>query len=333
MLKSKTISHRAQLELSETELSKLSDLDVCQCGMTSLPESLSRAMKLRTLCIRKCSALMSLPRELGQLRLQELRISGCHALASLPESLGDLPELRLLEFGQSLALTYLPRTLGRARALQTLALYHCKALECLPKSLGGLAALNELKINSCPELESLPESLGRLKELRVLSLAGCAALTRLPESLDRLSGLREMNLRGCISLTCLPESLGLLKELRVLNLDDCALLARLPESMSALALSALSTVGCKKLPRMSPAYSWRRALPDMPPGHAPHKSRGECTWTAAEHQRAFIYNPRVRILALVLATRRVSRQRQLRLRLSSELLELVFKEVMAVRWR
>ena len=67
----------------------------------------------QTLDLTYCSALTSLPAELGRLTsLRTLTLSGCEALTSLPAELANLTSLRTLELSYCDALTGMPDLSG-----------------------------------------------------------------------------------------------------------------------------------------------------------------------------------------------------------------------------
>jgi len=120
----------------------LQDLDIVACGLTALPDSISRLS-----------------------RLERLSISDCWELKKLPEGIGELAALRVLNLEDLLELAYLPE-LGDL-PLETVNIDCCE-LEHLPQSIGSLTSLQSLAICGC-ELLDLP-NLERLTALRTLSL-------------------------------------------------------------------------------------------------------------------------------------------------------------------
>ena len=120
---------------------------------------------LRTLNLKECDKLTSLPAELGRLSsLQTLNLSECRGLTSLPAELASLASLRILN------------------------LHDCRKLTSLPAELGSLSSLQTLNLSGCDKLTSLPAEMASLASLQTLNLAFCSALTRMPD----LSGLPQL---------------------------------------------------------------------------------------------------------------------------------------------
>ncbi|XP_058222836.1 uncharacterized protein LOC131332548 [Rhododendron vialii] len=68
------------------------------CGITQLPDSISKLDHLNILDLKSCRDLEKLPKEIGMLRkLTHLDMSGCYLLDEMPEGLASLSELRVLK--------------------------------------------------------------------------------------------------------------------------------------------------------------------------------------------------------------------------------------------
>ena len=156
-----------------------------------------------------------------------LDLSGL-ALTDLPKSLGKLRGLQTLDLSRN-QIRSLPEWLGKLRGLQTLDLSD-NQIRSLPEWLGKLSGLQILSL-AYNQLRSLPEWLGKLSGLQTLNLSG-NQLTRLPESLGKLSGLQELYLMGN-QIRIPSEWLGKLSGLQGLYLSDNQL-TRLPESLGKL---------------------------------------------------------------------------------------------------
>ena len=91
-------------------------LSISEHGQSRLPVGLVLLQGLQQLTIERCSALQSLPAEVGQLQgLQQLTISDCSALQSLPAEVGQLQGLQQLTIERCSALQSLPAELQRFR--------------------------------------------------------------------------------------------------------------------------------------------------------------------------------------------------------------------------
>ncbi|XP_027357253.1 disease resistance protein RGA2-like [Abrus precatorius] len=78
-------------------LTHLRYLNLCNCDITSLPESICRLQKLQILELDNCFYLSSLPEQLTQLKdLRHLIIKGCKSLVAMPSKIGTLTCLKSL---------------------------------------------------------------------------------------------------------------------------------------------------------------------------------------------------------------------------------------------
>ena len=233
----------AEQKIAEALRKKASRLDLSNCQLTALPESLGQLTQLQSLNLSH-SQLTALPESLGQLtQLQSLNLSNSQ-LTALPESLGQLTQLQSLDLSDCL-LTALPESLGQLTQLTQLHISGNKlrelpeslarlsqlitlgasalSLEVLPEWLGALSNLQELYVgrsarhfmtwsqwlgsNNSNKLKALPDSISQLRKLRFLDLAG-NRLAALPESLSRLTQLKALFLHDNKALGIPPEVLG-----------------------------------------------------------------------------------------------------------------------------
>jgi TPR repeat protein len=183
--------------------------------------------KLRYLCILEVTqcGVRTLPETVGRLTgLTSLDLSGCRVLRKLPESVGALTGLTRLDLGECGALHSLPESICQLTGLTRADLRGCRALQSLPKSFERLTTLTRVDLRGCVELQSLPESLGRLTGLTRLDVRGCVALESMPESVGSLTRLTSLALSWCVALRSLPKSIGGLTGLTRLDLSGCAAL-------------------------------------------------------------------------------------------------------------
>lgn len=136
------------------------ELDLSDCALDELPESIGRA---RGLMFLNCGGnnLRALPASFGELRELRRAFFLGNAFEEVPEVLGTLPRLFMLSFKSCAVRTVSERALA--------------------PSLGWL-------ILSDNRIERLPESLGSCLPMRKLMLAG-NALRELPESMKNLRNL------------------------------------------------------------------------------------------------------------------------------------------------
>lgn len=160
--------------------------------------------------------MIALPDSIGGLKaLTELDLSKCRSLVALPDSIGDLKALTTLVLAGCSSLTELPDTIGGLRSLTGLDMIRCESLVELPESIGGLGALKHLSLFMCSKLVSLPKTIGDLKALTVLDLSQCESLTALPTTIVGLTVLTALGLSGCKSLTALPPCMEAMTQLTV----------------------------------------------------------------------------------------------------------------------
>ena len=120
-------------------LQDMTELDLNNARVESLPNSIGNLQSLKTLGLYGCKDLKSLPESIGNLEgLTTLNLFYCHALTSLPESIGNL------------------------KSLTTLKLMYCKNLESLPRRFSELTNLEFLALEGCDSLQSLPQGLQNL---------------------------------------------------------------------------------------------------------------------------------------------------------------------------
>ncbi|KAG5190520.1 hypothetical protein JKP88DRAFT_298526 [Tribonema minus] len=205
--------------------------------------------KMKTLRLRDCWRLSSLPKSLGNLTaLTSLDLTQCYSLKSLPESFGNLAALTSLRLHGYNGLRSLPESFSNLTALTSLDLTYCAVLSSLPPSFGSLTALTSLDLSTCHALSSLPASFGNLTSLTSLNLLYCESLVSLPKSFGNLTALTLLNLSACFELSSLSASFSDLTALTLLDLRYCRALSSLPASFGNLtALTSLDLFACESL--------------------------------------------------------------------------------------
>lgn len=143
-----------------TFASNLTELDLANRNLTSLPPELCAGLPALTRLNMAGNALSTLPPELAQLTRLRIAFFLGNRFEEVPAVVGRLPALYMLSF-KSCRLARVPE-------------------ESLPPSLGWLILTDN-------QLEQLPASLGRLPQLRKLMLAS-----------NRLAALPDMS--GCVAL-------------------------------------------------------------------------------------------------------------------------------------
>ena len=148
------------------ELDDVTSLDVSNCGLEELPESVGRLRRLEFLNAGG-NRLRSLPASVKLLTNLKRAFFLANAFEEVPEVLGELPSLFMLSFKANAVRTVSERSL--APSLGWLILSD-NAIERLPNSLGNCARMRKLMLAG-NRLSSLPESMKNLKNLELLRLA------------------------------------------------------------------------------------------------------------------------------------------------------------------
>ncbi|RLM59121.1 NBS-LRR-like resistance protein [Panicum miliaceum] len=161
----------------------LQSLHFIDCeGFVTIPESVGRLKKLRTLELNRVYDLGSLPQSVGDCReLQSIQLYSCNKLREIPTSIGKIENLRDL-----------PSTLP-CRTLLTLNLSHTN-IAMLPQWVTNIGTLECIDFVYCKELVELPKGIANLKRLAVLNIMGCSKLRRMPSGLGQLNRLRKLGL-------------------------------------------------------------------------------------------------------------------------------------------
>ncbi|XP_015886116.3 disease resistance protein RGA2 [Ziziphus jujuba] len=204
---------------------------------------------LVSLKISSCPKLQSISPYLGKLiNLRTLTVRWCGELLSLPEGLRNLTLLDSLEITECHSLTSLPECIQGLSSLRSLSIENCNNITSLLPGLKFLSALEHLTIMFCPVLSSLPDDLQHLSTLKSLCIMNCPQLGSLPDGLQYTTTLQNMEIRSCPGLQALPEWVGYLTSLRSLTLSDCHNLASLPGSFQCLSsIQHLSIRECPNL--------------------------------------------------------------------------------------
>ncbi len=231
-------------------MTRLTRLELPDCSLSALPDSISSLRGLQCLNLSGNIAIQCLPEGIAKMsRLQQLSLAGCTSLQTLPVTLGQ-------------SASNLQLNVAKCAALQNLPLYPYYKGEASPHMILTLSGFSERRItghnghafrfcfmNLCgfTALQSLPEVLGPLLETEALTITYSTALKQLPESIGFMSHLCSLDIVQCSALQSLPVSLGQLRDLRRLSLAGCCALASLPESLLQLAALKFSVKGCPRL--------------------------------------------------------------------------------------
>uniref|UniRef100_A0ACD5Y208 Uncharacterized protein n=2 Tax=Avena sativa TaxID=4498 RepID=A0ACD5Y208_AVESA len=239
------ISYSICQELPEaiTDCWNLQALHVINCyRFATLPESIGKLRKLRTLELSHVGGLKSLPQSIGDCHgLESLHLIDCSDFKKIPDSFCQNENLRLLNIVDCKSLLHLPSgTFQKLRSLETINLSGCYSLEDLPGSF-ACDKLHTFKLCELTKLTVLSESITSLSNLKHLDLKGCRGLVELPAGIDYLKKLVVLNLKGCSGLVELPAGIVSLRRLVVLNLEGCYELRGLQSGLGQL--TRLETLG------------------------------------------------------------------------------------------
>lgn len=226
-------------------------LDLRDCWLQKLPDSICQLRQLRYLNLSGSSKLVNLPDSFGNLlNLGHIDLSGCSGLLELPASFGNLTNAMHIDLSGCIGLkTLLPESFGALKKLEHLDLSSCSCLKGIPSVVVGLTNLQHLNLSHpcCYlsehrfHLKALKDKWVKLSNLRYLNLSMCLnpIFCNLPEkerieyidSISHLDNLEHLDLSHNIFLFDIPESLSRLSQLQTLNLSGCSRLKRIEKWM------------------------------------------------------------------------------------------------------
>ncbi|KAF8715365.1 hypothetical protein HU200_027001 [Digitaria exilis] len=241
------------LDLSECSIQMLPDsvgrlkqlryLNAPRIRARMVPECIATLSNLRYLSLRGSCAMLALPELIGGMEgLVHLDLSGCLGIKELSKSFGNLLSLEHLDFSDCKNVTGLSQCLARFTKLQHLNLSNCTNIEDLPIAVGSVKELLYLNLSNSSCLLNLshslkgPELLGSLTKLRYLKLSmeKLRGELWLPEVLGSLTGLEYLDLSHNKNMSHLPKSFRNLCNLVHLDLSHCSVLRGLPAVLDGL---------------------------------------------------------------------------------------------------
>ncbi|KAM4081788.1 hypothetical protein ACJW30_11G118900 [Castanea mollissima] len=239
--------------LWQDRLISLVTLDIRSCPRLV---NISLPYTLRTMKIKNCNALKSLPMS-NSMCIETAYIDNCHSLTCI--SRGQLPPtLRRLDIknceklqvvldeeeacSSSSSSSSLARNEGNLYVncssneslLEHLEIRECSSLKCLSSKNQFPAALKNLFVYKCPELESVTKELKNNASLEHFQICHCEKLKSLPEGLHRLCHLYVIKIWDCSSLVSFPDGGLLPTSLRKLSIENCEKLEALPNCLPNL---------------------------------------------------------------------------------------------------
>ncbi|XP_064966887.1 receptor-like protein EIX2 [Musa acuminata AAA Group] len=208
------------------QLPSLEQLYLSGCGLTDLPDSLSRVnlTALTTLDLLGNFFNSTFPSWLFELRsLSYLAISNSELYGTVPAGFGNLTRLAQLDLSGNSLSGSIPVDLWSLASLTTLDLSHNSFTSPLLPEIGNTTSLSQLNLVQCFLVGSIPAEIGRLTSLTELRLSGNSLSGRIPAEIGNLSSVTQLDL-GHNSLSGLiPVEIGKLSDLSSLDLSDNSL--------------------------------------------------------------------------------------------------------------
>lgn len=156
------------------------------CGLQSLPPSISKLSQLETLVL-SFNQLSSLPNEFTNLkRLKYLELRNNTSFNRLPEQLGDLSSLEYLGLAGS-KITSFPTSINGCKNLMKLVA-NSSQLMTIPKEIGDCTWLLDVNLGY-NKIEIIPKEIGNLSRLTRLDLSG-NKIENLPEEFSKLKNIK-----------------------------------------------------------------------------------------------------------------------------------------------
>jgi hypothetical protein len=181
------------LELCLTSCERLIALRFLDCCRTELSgAAFAPASSLQVLDLSECS-IQKLPDSIGQLK--QLRYLNAPEIRDqmVPECITKLSNLMYLSFHGSSTILALPESIGQLEGLIYIDLSGCSGIKKLPESFGNLKHLEHADFTNCYNVTGVSQCLGTLTKLQYLNLSYCKNIGDLPIALGSLTELRYLN--------------------------------------------------------------------------------------------------------------------------------------------
>ncbi len=211
-IRNKSIEFTAWFNANQEALAGLTDLNLSDNHLTSIPTEIGQLTNLQTLRLG-FNQFTSIPTDIGRLTNLQTLILSCNQLTSIPTDIGRLTHLQALDLDYN-QLSSIPNEIGQLPNLQELYLDH-NQLTSITGEIGRLINLRilGLKYN---RLTLIPNDIGRLTNLQGLGLGG-NKLISIPGEIGQLINLQELYLDHN-QLTSITGEIGRLINLRILGL-------------------------------------------------------------------------------------------------------------------
>ncbi|CAL4981874.1 unnamed protein product [Urochloa decumbens] len=205
------------------------------------PEAISGCWNLQTLLFIDCSRLKSLPNSIGKLKkLRTLEISKGTDFVGLPLSIGDCQDLQYFQLYSCDELIVIPKSICHIQNLRVLHIVRCPFVKLPSECIGRLNNLQTINLsNSCifhdlpstfscctlrtlnlskTSVTILPQWVTSIDSLECIDLEDCTKLVELPKGIWNLKRPKVLYIKGCCKLGCMPSGFGKLIHLRRLGL-------------------------------------------------------------------------------------------------------------------
>nr|ACS49661.1 NBS-LRR disease resistance protein family-4 [Oryza ridleyi] len=173
-------------------------LDLSGCSIQKLPDSIGQLKQLRYLNAPRVQQ-RTIPNCVTKLlKLIYLSLHGSSVILTLPESIGEMEALMYLDLSGCSGIQELPMSFAKLKELVHLDLSNCSHVTGVSESLESLTKLEYLNLSSqSSDIKRLPEALSSFINLKYLNLAGFENLEELPTSFGNLKSLMHLDLSNC----------------------------------------------------------------------------------------------------------------------------------------
>ncbi|QEE16745.1 leucine-rich repeat domain-containing protein [Promethearchaeum syntrophicum] len=203
-------------------------LDLSECHIKELPDSIGNLKKLEKLFLNK-NELRELPESIGNLiNLNVLNIES-NLLKNLPNSLRKLSNLKDFRLNDNLFEGKIPEIITSFNNLRILEISR-NSIENLPEKLCDLKKLHRLNLND-NKIVKLPKFMGELQELEYLNLSN-NNISFIPESMSKLTKLKNVLINNN-SIKTFQNLIGENNNLQAISLKNNNL-TKIPDSIKYL---------------------------------------------------------------------------------------------------
>jgi hypothetical protein len=139
-------------------LQYLGYLEIHNASFTKFPEAISDCWNLQSLHFIICNGFVTLPESVGKLRkLRTLELDCITDLQSLPQSIGDCGDLQSLKLCDCEKLSEIPVTLSKIENIRALHIVGCGSLEQDKLNfIGEFSNIQTINLSSCSKFQELP---------------------------------------------------------------------------------------------------------------------------------------------------------------------------------